>query len=335
VGANGAPGKRVRPVFDHLATLTDGHGLLGHRHYSVDDAAHGLVVTSREPSPSPTVARLHDHYLAFVLAAVDGDGRCRRRMDADGHWWEEPGVGDWWGRAVWSLGTAAALSPSTGQRARALTGFRLAAQSRTTDRRPMAFAALGASAVLRTRAGEPAARSLLADAVEVVATPFVDPGWRWPEPRLLDSNAALPEALLVAGDALADQNAVQRGLRMLGFLLQVEIRDHHLSVTPQAGRGPADSSPGFDQQPAQVAAIADACATAYRVTSDPSWLTGINLAWRWFLGDNDPGVPMVDRVTGAGYDGLRAWGHTPHAGAAATLAALSTAQHARRVQELR
>lgn len=342
VSVDSSPGKRVRLVFDHLAALTDERGLLGPAGpgagqpcYSVDDAALGLVVTSRETRPSPTVTRLHDHYLAFLMAAVDVGGGCRHRMDAAGSWCDEPGVGDWWGRTVWGLGTAAALSPNAGQRARALTGFRLAAQSRTAARRAMAFAALGAGAVLRARPGEPAARDLLSDAVEIVATPFVDAGWGWPEPRLLDSNAALPEALLVAGEALLDKAAMRRGLRMLGFLLRVEIRDHHLSVTPQAGRGPADRSPGFDQQPAQVAAIADACATAYRVTADPRWLTGINLAWRWFLGDNDANEPMLDRLTGAGYDGLQARGRTATAGAESTLAALSTAQQARRIQELR
>ncbi|MBN9620062.1 MAG: glycosyltransferase, partial [Actinobacteria bacterium] len=163
-----------------------------------------------------------------------------------------------------------------------------------------------------------------------MATPFVDSGWRWPEPRLLDSNAALSEALLIAGDALRDEAALKQGLGMLGFLLRVEIRDRHLSVTPRGGRGPEDSSPGFDQQPVQVATIADACATAYRVTADPRWLTGINLAWRWFLGDNDARMPMVDRVTGAGYDDLQVRGRSAGAGAASTLAALSTAQQARR-----
>src|SRR5205814_2148472 len=144
-------------------------------------------------------------YLEFVLAALSSDGTCRNRMGPDGTWRDEPGLGDWWGRAVWGLGVAAARSPAAGQRARALSGFRVAAQQRSPSSRSMVFAALGAGALLRARPGEPAARSLLRDAVASIGAPTVVPGWPWPEPRLRYANAAVPEALLVAGDALADK----------------------------------------------------------------------------------------------------------------------------------
>ena len=51
---------------------------------------------------------------------------------------------------------------------------------------------------------------------------------------------------------------------MLTFLLDTEVRDGHLSVTPVGGRGRGDAGPGFDQQPIEVAAIADACAARIR-----------------------------------------------------------------------
>ena len=119
---------RIRPVFDHLDALTDRRGLFEHallatprveHGYCVDDAARGLVVTCREPNPGAVVQRLHHRYLTFVLAAVRPDGTCHNRMDADGLWSDEPGLGDWWGRALWGLGVAAALSPAAGRRASA------------------------------------------------------------------------------------------------------------------------------------------------------------------------------------------------------------------------
>ncbi|MBN9620654.1 MAG: glycosyltransferase [Actinobacteria bacterium] len=341
--------RRRRPVFDHLDALTDERGLFEHalfdsprpeHGYCLDDVARGLVVTSREPRPSPVVARLHKRYLDFVLAATDADGTCHNRMGPDGAWRDRTGVGDWWGRAIWGLGVAAAHSPTAGQRARALAGFRVAAQQRSPFGRAMAFAALGAGEVLRTRPGEPTARALLRDAVDVVDPPVparrgVERGWPWPEPRLRYANAAVAEALLVAGDALANKVVRSRGLELLAYLLRIEVCDKHLSVTPVAGRGPGELGPGFDQQPVEVAAIADACATAYRITSDPRWLTGISLAWRWFLGDNDSRSPMFDPATGGGYDGLQADGPNLNQGAESTLAMLSTAQHSRHTQELR
>jgi hypothetical protein len=342
-GTNQA-GRWLRPVFDHLDALTDERGLFEHalldvprpeHGYCLDDVARGLIVTSREPRPGPVVIRLHDRYLEFVLAAIESDGRCHNRMRLDGSWQDPPSVGDWWGRAVWGLGVAAVHSPTAGQQARAVEGFRMAARQRSPYSRTMAFAALGAGELLRAYPGERAARALLRDAVGVVDPIGAGHGWAWPEFRLRYANAAVPEALLIAGELLADQAVLRRGQELLSFLLRVELHDKHLSVTPATGRGPGESGPGFDQQPIEVAAIADACATAYRITDNPRWLIGINLAWRWFLGDNDSRMPMFDPATGGGYDGLEPDGRNLNQGAESTLAMLSTAQHARAVRELR
>jgi len=105
-------------------------------------------------------------------------------------------------------------------------------------------------------------------------------------------------------------------------------------VTPVGGRGRDDAGPGYDQQPIEVAALADACASAFRITRQPSWLTGVRLAWDWFLGDNDSATPMFDPRTGGGYDGLERGGRNLNQGAESTLAMLSTAQQARRISEL-
>ena len=182
---------------------------------------------------------------------------------------------------------------------------------------------------------EKAARELLSAAVAAVPPRPTSPAWPWPEPRLRYGNGTLPQALIVAGAALRRPAVLTRGLALLSFLLEIETRDGHLSVTPGRGRGPGESGPEFDQQPIEVAAIADCCATAYQVTGDPRWLAGIRLAWNWFLGDNDSSTMMFDPDTGGGYDGLQSDGPNLNQGAESTLAMLSTAQHARTLRELR
>jgi hypothetical protein len=243
-------------------------------------------------------------------------------------------VGDWWGRALWGLGVAATSAEAPGLRARALGGFRIAAQCRSPHVRSMAFAALGAAELLRMRPEEMAARRLLTDTLAVIGEPPAeDSGWPWPEERLSYANACLAEALIVAGDALPDGAALNRGLSLLDFLLRTETRDGHLSVTPAGGRGRDDAGPGYDQQPIEVSALADACASAFRITRQASWLTGVSLAWGWFLGDNDSATPMFDPRTGGGYDGLERGGRNLNQGAESTLAMLATAQQARRIGE--
>ena len=332
------------PVFDHLERLSDDRGLFEHalgtvprreHGYCVDDVARGLVVVCHEPEPGLSVRRLARCYLAFVLDALDPAGACHNRMAADGQWRDEPAVGDWWGRALWGLGVAATSAQTAGMRARALGGFRIAAQARSPHVRSMAFAALGAAELLSKRPGELAARALLMDTVAVIGRPRIDdPDWPWPEERLSYANASIAEALIVAGDALPDESALNRGLSLLEFLLRTQTRDGHLSVTPVGGRGPGDVGPGYDQQPIEVSALAGACASAFRVTLQPSWVTGVSLAWDWFGGDNDSATPMFDPRTGGGYDGLERHGRNLNQGAESTLAMLATAQQARRMSEL-
>jgi hypothetical protein len=332
-----------QPVLDHLDRLTDDRGLFEHADhavprrehgYCVDDAARGLVVMCHEPAPGPTAGRLARCYLAFVLDALDPAGACHNRMAVDGKWHDEAATGDCWGRALWGLGVAAASAPTAGMRARALGGFRIAAQCRSPHLRSMAFAALGAAELLAARPDEMAASALLTDMLAAVAWTDDDPGWPWPEERLTYANASVAEALIVAGDALDDRPALSGGLNLLEFLLRTETRDGHLSVTPVGGRGRDDTGPGFDQQPIEVSALASACRSAFRITGQSSWLTGIDLAWDWFRGDNDSATPMFDARTGGGYDGLERHGRNLNQGAESTLAMLATAQQARWVSEL-
>lgn len=331
------------PVFDHLERLSDDRGLFEHARYAVprrehgycvDDVARGLVVLCREPAPGPPARRLARSYLGFVLDALDPAGACHNRMAVNGQWRDEPAVGDWWGRALWGLGVAAVSAQTPGMRARALGGFRIAAQCRSPHLRSMAFAALGAAELLSRRPDEIAAGWLLTDVLAVIGgTESGDPRWPWPEERLSYANASIAEALIVAGDALPDGPALSRGLNLLEFLLRIQTRDGHLSVTPVGGRGRDDVGPGYDQQPIEVSALADACASAFRVTGQSSWLTGVRLAWDWFLGDNDSATPMFDPDTGGGYDGLERHGGNLNQGAESTLAMLATAQQARRISE--
>src|SRR5690606_21940093 len=100
----------------------------------------------------------------------------------------------------------------------------------------------------------------------------------WPEARLSYANATVAEALLAAGHALERPDVVEHGCALLGWLLERETFEGHLSLTPVGGSGPGDVAPRFDQQPIEAAAMADACARAEAVTGDPGWRRGVDLA---------------------------------------------------------
>jgi hypothetical protein len=326
------------PRFDQLRRLTDAGGLYEHARgtlprpehgYCVDDVARGLVVVCRESGQQEEHRDLRAHYLSFLLAAQGADGRFRNRRNTALQWTDEPGTEDCWGRALWGLGAAVSCAGDHQLRAPALAAFDRGAQWRSPWPHAMAFAALGAAEVLAVLPGHHSATALIADAAAGIGRPAPGDGWRWPYPRLTYANAALPDALLAAGAALGDPGLIADALTLLGWLLETQTRRGHLSVAPVGGSGPRDLGPGFDQQPIEVAALADACARAFAVTADPSWLDGIELAASWFLGANDAATPLYDERSFGGCDGLESHGRNANQGAESTLALLSTLQHAR------
>ena len=328
------------PTFDHLQRLTDNHGLFEHalydqprpeHGYCVDDVARALVVVCREPDPDLALRRLCAVYLAFTLSAIEDDGTCHNRMNAEGVWIDKACLDDWWGRALWGLGVASVHAPTAELRSDALRGFRTLQGRRSPHLRASVFAALGAGELALAHPDDAGARGLLLYAVGKVGPLQRDPRWPWPEARLTYGNGAVVEALLLAGAALRRTTVTAHALVLLDFLLRTETFDGHLSVTPIGGRGPRDASFRFDQQPIEVAALADACARAFALTGDRQWLLAVRSAWDWFLGDNDAATRMFDPATGGGYDGLERSGANRNQGAESTLALLSTAQQARRL----
>jgi hypothetical protein len=331
----------IPPVrFDHLLRLSDDVGLFEHAEfttarrehgYCVDDVARGLRVAVLQPAAGHEITGLAQRYQRFVLDAQSGDGRWHNRRHAGGTWADDATLEDCWGRALWGLGTAVAHAPELA--ADALAGFERSAGLRSPWPRAMAFAALGAAGVLDAHPDHNGARALLREAARL--TPRLRPGqaWRWPESRLRYANAALPETLLAAGSLLGDAEALNDGLEMLRWLLTAETTGHRISVTPVAGWCAGEPRPGFDQQPIEVAALADACARAHDLTGDPVWRDAVLAAAAWFLGDNDAGTPLYDASSGGGRDGLERHGCNENQGAESTLAMMSTFQQAHRIQK--
>ncbi len=323
--------------FAHLFRLSDEGGLFEHARlteprpehgYCVDDIARGLVVVAREPGPTEQLSTLADFYLWLVTDAQSDDGSFHNRRDLELRWTDEPSFEDCWGRALWGLGTAAARLPVGSESATlALTHFDRSAGTRSSHLRATAFAALGAAEVLARHPDHPGAKSLLRDAATTIAThcDFSRP-WPWPEPRLRYANATLPEVLVAAGTLLSEPAWLDTGLSLLGWLLDVETNGDHVSVTPVGGWAYGEPRPGFDQQPIEVAALADACARAYAVAHDPRWREALLRCEGWFLGANDAGISLIDDISGGGCDGLHQSSRNENQGAESTLALISTFQ---------
>ena len=200
--------------------------------------------------------------------------------------------------------------------------FTRAAAPRSAHPRATAHAAVAAAEFLAAYPDSRAARDLLVDAARTLA-PFLAPrrppassapAGSGPHRRLTYANALIPEALVAIGAALGEADILARGLRLLSWLVDEETVAGRFSFAPTGGRGPGDARPAFDQQPIEASSFAEAFARAFDVTGDPAWLAGLARAAAWFHGDNDSGAPLVDAVTGGGFDGLDAGGRESQRG---------------------
>lgn len=323
------------PTLRHLQRMTDDTSLfehaigsLPHRSlgYCTDDAGRGLAVAVR--SKETAAEELAERWLSFLVQAHEGGGRFRLRMGFDRRWMDDPSSDDACGRAIFGIGVAAAMSPWTHIRREARHLFELVSAFRSGFSRATAHAVIGAADLLVADEHSLSARSMVEDGLESLPRGTDEGHWPWPEPRLAYGNALLPEALIAAGGAVGDDVAVHEGLRLLRWLVDAEMLDGHLSFTPAAGRGPDDVRPAFDQQPIEAGALAEACARAFAVTNDETWLEPIRLCVRWFEGLNDVGVRMFDPETGGSFDGLQHTGVNQNQGAESTIALVATLQHA-------
>jgi hypothetical protein len=321
------------PRFDHLLSLSDRTGVFEHAKltlprrthgYCTDDVARALVVVLREPEPTSELERLAETCLAFLERAQLEDGRFHNRLSPDGRWLDDVGSDDATGRALRAAATAAVHATHHLQRRRGRALFETGSRFRSPSPRANAYAILGAV--------ELADEAVVARLAGALPRPAQSPAWPWPESRLTYANALLAEAQIAAGGALGDARLLDDGLRLLAWLVEVETNGGHFSFTPAAGWAPGEPRPGFDQQPIEAGAMAEACARAFDATGDPTWAAHTVRAAAWFLGVNDVGAVLLDRETGGCRDGLEPRGVNLNQGAESTLALLAALQQARRVQ---
>jgi glycosyltransferase involved in cell wall biosynthesis len=332
-----------KPPFEHLLRLSDRTGVSGYARlttprrehgYRTDDVARTLVVVLREPRRPPQLERLAATCLSFLERAQLPDGRFHGRLSPAGHWLDEVGSDDATGRALWAAGVATTGAASATQRERARALFEAGSGFCSPWPRANAFAVLGA-AELAASAPSPRPRGtfrLLDAATAGLGTCSSDPAWPWPEPRLTYANAVLAEARIAAGAALGAEQLLEEGIVLLEWLVATETRDGHFSFTPAGGWGPREPRPGFDQQPVEAAAMADACARAFDATGEPKWAERALRAANWFVGANDVGLSLYDAANGGCRDGLERAGVNENEGAESTIALISALQQARRLQ---
>ena len=275
---------------------------------------------------------LTSRYLAFVCYAFnDETKRFRNFMDFQRNWLETSGSDDSHGRTLWALGTLLGRSNTPGLQSMAGWLFEQALPSIlvTTSPRAWAFALIGIHEYLRRYDGDRRASQVREDLAQRLLTLYKanrSDEWRWFEESLSYCNAALPHALLMCGQWMANGDLNDIALESLTWLAEIQ-RDrtnggHFVPIGSNGFYRRGGERARFDQQPVEAQTMISACLEAYRITGDKNWHREARRAFDWFLGRNDLGLPIYDPTTGGCRDGLHADRPNENQGAESSLAFL-------------
>ncbi len=151
--------------------------------------------------------------------------------------------------------------------------------------------------------------------------------WYWFEDKITYCNGILPQALWASYEITKDKRFFNSAKESMDFLTGILFRSGYLNIIGNDGwycSSNLDSIPQYDQQPVEAASIAFACNEAYRVTADQQYKQQIELAFKWFHGNNINSQNMIDEKSGGCYDGITANGVNLNQGAESSLAYLLT-----------
>jgi len=337
----------------HLRRMTDGAGLLQHamytipnydEGYSIDDNARALIaMTYLEELGFDTTektAELAARYLAFISFAFNPqEGRFRNFLSFSREWLEEVGSEDSHSRALWALGTVVGRSADTGLVGVASALFERALPAVLTFSYPRswAFALLGIDEYLKRLGGDRGVQQMREELASRLMTQFESArgaNWLWFEDELTYDNATLARALLLAGAGMGKQECVAVALASLKWLMEIQRPEsaHFVPIGANGFYPRGEERARFDQQPVEAFSTVAACLDAYRVTGNANWRAQAQVAFDWFLGQNDLRLSIIDPATGGCYDGLKPDGVNRNQGAESTLAYLLSLLELRRVE---
>ncbi|WP_120717272.1 glycosyltransferase family 4 protein [Tsuneonella amylolytica] len=331
------PARRTAPSLAALFAMSDATGMLQHSKgvvpdrnhgYCLDDNARALMLMNLAAGVTPEERAVRTTaYAAFIQHAWNPDrGLFRNFMNYDRSWCEDEGSEDSNGRALWALGRTAQDTTDDGIRdwAMELYDQALLARPEMESPRAVAFAMLGASAMVAAKPGHDISLALLArgtDLLERLLGGARRPDWSWFETVLGYDNPRLPQALIEAGRTLGREDYLATGLETLDWIAdrQTATSGHFRPIGSESFGIEFEALP-FDQQPLEAQAAIDAAASAYAATGDAHWAVHARAAWKWFFGGNDRGVVLADLATGRCRDGINPRGLNRNTGAESILA---------------
>ena len=327
------------PDFDltYIEKMTDDTGILQHANYTVpnlkegyciDDNARALLlcVMSYRQKKIDESLNLMRRYLAFIDYMQNEEGSFRNFLGFDRAYLDQTGSEDSFGRTIWSLGYLLRFAPNDAYFKLAKDIFLKARENfhKLESLRGISFTILGLAHYLHHSPADNELRNLLELLTQKLLNTYEtnrDSDWHWFESKLTYANGMIPLALLQSHEILKDKRSLTIALEALKFLGEVTFKKGYFSpVGSDFWFEKGSERAHFAQQPIDAMAMVMVYYQAYYVTGEVQFAESMAIAFRWFLGENELGIPLYDFESHGCCDGLESSGISDNQGAESTIA---------------
>jgi hypothetical protein len=284
--------------------------------YTLDDNARALVAMCmhyRLTGDTKSIWYINK-YLSFIDFCLQPGGDFLNYVDIDNNFTGQNrsvNLDDSNGRAIWALGYLISekkfLPGKTSSEAIAIFQKALPNVEKIHSTRAMAFAIKGMYYYNLTMQSTVSFNLLqkLAKRLVQMYNHESDEKWQWFEGYLTYANSVLPESMLLAWIMTGESIYREIALSSFNFLLSKTFNENGIEVISNRNwlhRGQASGH--FGEQPIDVAYTIMALSKFYEAFADEEYLTKMEIAFNWFLGNNRLHQIIYNPCTGGCYDGL-------------------------------
>ncbi len=322
----------------HLRRLTDDFGILEHANYSVPDYKEGyclddnsrallLVLSAYETGLDKEAITLVDTYLRYIKLMQKNDGYFHNDISYDKHFLDEVGSEDSFGRTIWAMGYLIRLAPNDSHFQFAKDIFFKAFQhfDNIKSIRAIANITIGICHFLKRFPDNESVIHMMNTLTNKLIDEYKkesNEDWDWFEPLLSYDNAIIPLALWHVYGFSRSLEVFNIATKTTAFLSQQTQRKGKISITGNTWYYKGKSMPAVGQQPINAMAMVMMYKKAYTITKDQKYLDSMNLAFSWFLGNNDLFIPLFDEESKGCCDGLELKSVNRNQGAESTISYL-------------
>jgi hypothetical protein len=301
--------------------------------YTLDDNARALIAMCMHYENSNDGNDLEKifKYFQFIKYCFQANGSFLNYVDTKGDFTEqnyETNLADSNGRAIWALGYLISqnnLPVSLTNEAKLLFDAAISKAENVHSTRSMAFIIKGLFYYNKTAKNlkNEELVKLLANRLVQMYKHESSNNWLWFESYLTYGNSILPEALLMAYNITSKNIYREIALESFDFLLFNTFNGKGIKViSNRSWLQKGSVAAAYGEQPIDIAYTIIALQLFYKNTLNVAYLTKIEIAFNWFLGQNHLHQVVYNPCTGGCYDGLEEHSVNLNQGAESTVSYL-------------